>query len=209
MSSGKPTNVPRKLTARGAETRTRILDATTALLREHGPARTTVDDICVASGTSKSQLYHHFADKDAIVLAAVRAEADALIASQELILATVTTVGQLRGWRDQVVADNAAAGGRFGSTLGSLTTQLSDQSPAARAVLDESFARWGGLLASSLLRIRAEGGLAAEADVEALAIGIVAALQGGYILAQAARDSRPLAIALDMALDRVRSLALE
>jgi TetR/AcrR family transcriptional repressor of nem operon len=201
--------VPPKLTARGAETRARILEATTALLREHGPARTTMDNICVVSGASKSQLYHHFGDKDAIVLAAVRAEAEALLASEELILATVTTIEQLQGWRDGVVADNAAAGGRFGCTLGSLTTQLSDQNPAARAVLDESFARWGGLLASGLLRIREEGGLTPEADVGALAISVVAALQGGYILAQAARNSEPLAIALDMALDRVRSLALE
>jgi TetR/AcrR family transcriptional regulator, transcriptional repressor for nem operon len=209
MGSDEPTDVPRKLTARGAETRTRILKATTALLRERGPARTTMDDICLASGTSKSQLYHHFGDKDAIVVAAVRAEAEGLIASEERILATVTTIEHLQGWRDGIVADNAAAGGRFGCTLGSLTTQLSDQSPAARAVLDESFATWRGLLASGLLRIRDEGGLAPEADVDALAIGVVAALQGGHILSQAARDSAPLAIALDMALDRVRSLAVE
>jgi TetR/AcrR family transcriptional repressor of nem operon len=201
--------VPRKLTPQGAETRTRILEATTALLCEHGPARTTIEAICVASGTSRSQLHQHFGDKDAIIVAAVRAEAEALIASEKRVLATVTTIEHLRAWRDSVVADNAAVGGRFGCTLGSLTTQLSDHSPAARAVLDESFAKWGELLASGLLRIREAGGLAPDADVGALATGVVAALQGGYILAQAARDCEPLALALDMALERVRSASWE
>lgn len=43
--------------------------------------------------------------------------------------------------------------------------------------------------------------------MQRLAVGIVAALQGGSILAQAARESQALADALDMALARVRALA--
>jgi hypothetical protein len=34
----------------------------------------------------------------------------------------------------------------------------------------------------------------------------MAALQGGYLLAQTARDVRPMEVALDMALDHVRTL---
>ena len=38
-----------------------------------------------------------------------------------------------------------------------------------------------------------------------LAVGVMAALQGGYLLAQTAHDSRPMEVALDMAINHVRS----
>ncbi|WP_051809985.1 TetR/AcrR family transcriptional regulator [Actinoplanes subtropicus] len=56
-----------RLTARGAATRERIVLAAAELMTVQGVATTTLDEIRVASGTSKSQLYHHFADKDALV----------------------------------------------------------------------------------------------------------------------------------------------
>ena len=46
-----------------------------------------------------------------------------------------------------------------------------------------------------------------EADPERLAIGLLAAVQGGYLLAQTARDSEPMRIALDLAIDQVRGFA--
>ena len=72
----------RNPTPRVSDTRERILLATAALLRERGAAATTLDDICVASATSKSQLCDHVGDKDAIVLAAVEARAVGLLADQ-------------------------------------------------------------------------------------------------------------------------------
>jgi hypothetical protein len=38
-----------------------------------------------------------------------------------------------------------------------------------------------------------------------LTTGVIAALQGGYLLAQTARDTKPMEIALDMALAHVRT----
>ena len=51
------------------------------------------------------------------------------------------------------------------------------------------------------------GALRPEADVTTLTTGIMAALQGGYLLAQTARDIAPVKIALDMALAHVRTYA--
>jgi hypothetical protein len=55
--------------------------------------------------------------------------------------------------------------------------------------------------------MRAAGVLSGDADPAALATGIVAALQGGYLLARTARDVAPMKIALDMAVDRVKAYA--
>lgn len=193
--------------ARGSDTSERILLATAALLRERGEAATTLDDICAASASSKSQLSHHFADKDALVLAAVKTEATGLLADQQRTLANVRDVDDLQRWRDAIVARNAAGTGRHGCVLGTLTTQLSDRNEPARAVLEDAFDRWRDLLAACLEHLRVTRQLDPQADVPRLAVGIMAALQGGYILAQAARDSRLLEDALDMALARVRAHA--
>jgi AcrR family transcriptional regulator len=47
-------------------TRERILDAAEALLRRHGPAKTTVVDVARALGMSHANVYRHFASKAAL-----------------------------------------------------------------------------------------------------------------------------------------------
>jgi len=55
-------------------------------------------------------------------------------------------------------------------------------------------------------RLQAEGILPEELDVAPLATGFVAAVQGGYLLAQTARDVTPMAFAVDMAIAHLRLL---
>jgi TetR/AcrR family transcriptional repressor of nem operon len=71
-----------------------------------------------------------------------------------------------------------------------------------RAKLEDAFQTCQSYSASGLRRMQDRGELNAEADV-ALATGVVAALQGGLILAQAARSEKPLRAALDLAVGRV------
>jgi hypothetical protein len=53
--------------------------------------------------------------------------------------------------------------------------------------------------------MKSNGRLSEEADPQMLATGIMAALQGGYVLAQAAHDPGPMHVALDLAMDSVRA----
>ena len=55
--------------------------------------------------------------------------------------------------------------------------------------------------------MKANDTLSEDADPATLATGIMAALQGGYVLAQAARDPAPMRIALELAMDSVRAHA--
>ncbi|WP_424983830.1 TetR family transcriptional regulator C-terminal domain-containing protein [Labedaea rhizosphaerae] len=80
-----------------------------------------------------------------------------------------------------------------------------DQDDQARATLAQSFVAWEGLLAAGLRRMRESGVLRPDADPDKLATGLMAALQGGYLLAETAHDVKPVEIALDMALDHVKS----
>jgi hypothetical protein len=57
--------------------------------------------------------------------------------------------------------------------------------------------------------MQAKGTLSPKADPQQLAIGLMAALQGGYLLANTAHDVRPMEIALDLALEHLKSYLTE
>ncbi|HEV2260271.1 MAG TPA: hypothetical protein VGS06_44765 [Streptosporangiaceae bacterium] len=54
--------------------------------------------------------------------------------------------------------------------------------------------------------MHARGDLPASVDPDDLALATLAALQGGLLLAQVQRDTRPLEVALDAMLDRIQAL---
>jgi hypothetical protein len=54
-----------------------------------------------------------------------------------------------------------------------------------------------------------KGALRLDADPDQLSVGLMAALQGGYLLASTARDVRPMEIALDLALSHIKSYLTE
>ena len=196
-----------RLTARGAATRARILQAATELMYFKGVGAVTLDEVRAASGTSKSQLYRHFPDKDALVREVIAMQATQLLERQEQLLRRVSSFRGLQRWRDAILQRNRLRNGAYGCELGSLANELADQDEDARVALAGYFRTWEGLLVEGLERMRQNGTLRPEVDSVRIATGLMAALQGGYLLAQIARDSAPMAVALDMALDHIRSYA--
>jgi hypothetical protein len=84
---------------------------------------------------------------------------------------------------------------------------LADQDEDARVALARHFASWEALLVAALERMRDKHVLRDEADPRTLGTGIMAALQGGYLMAQMAKDGAPMHTALEMAFDHLRSFA--
>lgn len=190
------------LTARGAATRSRIVNAAADLIYKHGVDRTSLDDVMAAGGVSKSQLYHYFADKEALVLDVIALQTERVLMAQEPHLAALDSLPALRAWRDAIVRINKAARAK-GCPLGSLASELANDSEPARRQLAASFAMWRGRIEQGLGKMRERGELATEADPHELALALLGAVQGGLILAKTTRSSRPLEVALDMAIDHV------
>lgn len=174
---------------------------------ERGVAKTSLSDVRVASETSKSQLHQHFVDKEALVREVISYRAARLLEQQHQRLQRLDSLRGLELWRDALVERNALRQGAYGCPLGSLAAEVADQDEEARKEVERYFAAWQGLLSDGLKRMRGNGALRADADPGALAIGLLAALQGGYLLAQTARSVRPMEVALDMAIAHVRSFA--
>ena len=196
----------RRLTSRGRETRERILAAAAELIFDRGVAETTLEDIRAAAGVSGSQVYHYFADKQALVRAVIDHQADAVLAAQGTYLDHLDTVGGLRAWRDLLVGHQRTLECRGGCPLGTLGAELAEIDDVARMAVARGFGRWEARIRDGLRAMRDRGELPVGADPDDLALATLAALQGGLLLAQVQRDPRPLAVALDAMIDRIEAL---
>ena len=193
------------LTARGAATRDRIVHAAADLMYVKGVHATTLDDVRAATGTSTSQLYRHFPDKDSLVHAVIALRGHQIMTRETQRLGRFNSFSGLVRWRNALIQANALHNGAYGCALGSMANELSDQDEQARTLLADLFKTWEELIAAGLERMQAKGALKPDADPEQLAIGLMAALQGGYLLANTAHDVRPMEIAIDQALEHLKS----
>jgi TetR/AcrR family transcriptional regulator, transcriptional repressor for nem operon len=184
-----------RLTPKGERTRARIVAAAARLIYERGVAGTTLDDVKAASGVSGSQMYHYFPDKDELVEAVIAYQADVIAGGQRQ--ADLGSPEGLRAWRDMVIAQAGSAEGKGGCPLGSLAGQLAETDPRARALLAAGFGQWQAAIGDGLRRLHRAGQLPDGTDPDALAVTLLAALQGGLLLAQVQRNTRPLATAVD------------
>jgi TetR/AcrR family transcriptional repressor of nem operon len=189
-------------TARGAATRERIVGTAAKLIRDRGVANFNLDTLRAESGTSKSQLYHYFADKDDLMLAVIRRQAEGVLATHHDYLSTATSIAGLRRWRDAVVALAAHTGCAGGCPLGSLVPGLAE-APRSRAELAEGFERWQAEFVARFKAIRGRNTAKQERELADLATTLLASLQGGLLLAQTRRSTRPLELALDAAIDHI------
>ncbi len=209
MSSKAPGSKPAgPLTRKGQQTRQRIVAAAADLILQQGVAGTTLDDVRAQAGVSSSQIYHYFADKEALVRAVVDYRAQTVVGEiHEPALAAIEGIDGLRAWRDMIVSIQRDADCRGGCPLGSLGGELAELDHVARCDVAAGFARWEAAISSCLSGMRDRGQIIAAADPGQLATAILAALQGGLALAQVERNVRPLAAALDVMISLVASLA--
>jgi AcrR family transcriptional regulator len=172
-----------------------------------GVNNTTLDDVIATSAISKSQLYHYFQDKTELVRGVVELVGKRLIDRETASLSRINSLGALRRWGTALVRANAPQHGAYGCAIGSLANEVADQDAIAREALAALFEAWRSLLTNALRRCADNGALKPEADPEILAAGLLAALQGGYLLAQTAHDVKPMQTALDMAFAHIESYA--
>jgi TetR/AcrR family transcriptional regulator, transcriptional repressor for nem operon len=194
--------------SRDATTRQRILEGAAALIHRQGVAATDLHQVARATDIDPAHVRHEFADKEILVRAAVQHQAEMLLAYQEHLLGDLRTWRGLEGWARSVV-EATRASGAYGCPVGALVGQLAEHSDDIRNCLDQAFRAWESQLAAALRRMQAHGELDPAANAMDLAVGLLAALQGGLILAQTALDERRLQAALKMALGHVASARIQ
>lgn len=149
------------------------------LLWTKGYEATSLDDLCEATGLSRSSFYATFGSKRKLLLQSVDHYVEQRTADLGEILSRPLPVRDvfailLNGFVDRIVAGT----GRRGCFLGNCAAELPRNDRAALAVVREGLGRTESVFAEALARGKARGELAAGTDVVALARYLVASIQG-------------------------------
>ena len=184
-----------RLTPKGARTRARIVEEAAALIHERGVAGTTLDDVKAAAEVSGSQLYHYFPDKNDLVQAVIDYQADTIVYHQRHALSSLPN--GVEAWRNKVITAAKRTEAKGGCPLGSLGGQLAESDPEARALIAAGFDQWAAAIGDALRSLHADGKLPPGIDPDDLATTLLATLQGGLLLAQVQRSTRPFETAVD------------
>jgi TetR/AcrR family transcriptional repressor of nem operon len=191
-----------ELTAKGRATRARILAVAAELILAKGVAGTQIEDVRKAAGVSGSQMTHYFRDKRTLIKDVIAWQADKMLELPEL-----DSFAALQRWAATVVERQTARGFQGGCDFGSLAGQLVESDDETRRDLAQGFERWLEAFRRGLDSMRARGDLREDADPDALAQSLLAALQGGLLLSQTLRRADPLRNSLDAALTYLGSFA--
>jgi AcrR family transcriptional regulator len=175
-----------------SDTRTRLLTATNELFRQWGYHGTSLKKITAAAGAPVGSLYHFFpGGKD------------------ELTRAVITTTGEAYRQLFEAIADEAgnaadAVENFFDGAaevleqtgyidpcpIGTIAREVASTNADLRTATDSVFGSWIGALSS---RFQSEGLTHDIADE--LATTVVAALEGGFVLARVRHDAELMRIA--------------
>jgi AcrR family transcriptional regulator len=189
-------------------TRCRIVEAAAGLMFTRGIASTSMDQVRAEAGVSGSQLALYFADKRALVRAVIAWQSDRVIEfNTKHGSVALDSFEALRDWADRHIEMQQALDFVVGCRLGALAGQLGACDELTRTELAIGFDRWTQVVRDGLEAMRARGLLCQGAPIEQLTTMLVAAHQGGALVAQAKRDVTPLREALDGALDYIASFA--
>ncbi|MGW1490531.1 TetR/AcrR family transcriptional regulator [Streptomyces sp. NPDC002402] len=159
----------------------RLIEATRELLWERGYVGTSPKAIQQQAGAGQGSMYHHFAGKPDLALAAIRRTAEEMRASAEAALGVEGTAYErissyLLRERDVL----------RGCPVGRLTMDpdvIADDE--LRAPVEETLSRLRGRLAAIVQEGRERGELSTALVPAEIAATIVATVQGGYVLARA------------------------
>jgi TetR/AcrR family transcriptional regulator, transcriptional repressor for nem operon len=197
-----------RLTRKGLATRGRIVDVAARLMFERGVANTSIDEVRNTAGVGGSQISHYFRDKRDLTRQVIAARRDDVMAFHtQSRLGALDSFEALRAWADACVADIDTVYRLGGCVYGSLALELIDADDEIRDDLADGYDQWLELFQTGLTSMRRRGDLRSDADPRHLAAALVIAHQGGAMLTHATGDAEPLRVAVNAAVDYVRSFA--
>jgi TetR/AcrR family transcriptional regulator, transcriptional repressor for nem operon len=197
-----------RLTRKGLATRARIVGVAARLMFERGVANTSIDEVRNTAGVGGSQISHYFRDKRDLTRRVIAARRnDVMTFHTRPQLGALDSPEALQAWADACVADIDTVYRRGGCVYGSLAGELIDADDEVHNDLADGYDQWLELFETGLTAMRRRGDLRPDATPRHLAVSLVIAHQGGAMLTHATGDAEPLRVAVNAAVDYVRSFA--
>jgi len=193
--------------AKGAETRGRIVRAAADLFRKQGVRATSPEEVIEASGTGKGQFYHYFKSKEGLVHEVLQTHLEAIKMGTAPINYEVASWHDLERWFLAHLDVQRRFRMTRGCPFGTVGNELTPNDELVRQDLNLIFEVMRHRLAAFFIKEKATGRLAEEANEEQLADFCLATIQGAMLLGKIRRDSRPVETAVREALVHLKGYA--
>ena len=177
-------------TARGDETRRRILTVAADLFHRQGVAATSPDQIIEASGTGKGQFYHYFKNKEGLVHEVLQSYLDAIRNGGGPLNYEIASWDDLERWFEAQLALQKSYRMTRGCPFGTIGNEVTDNDELIRQDLSLIFEIAKAKIAAFFIREKASGRLESTAHEEKLADFCIAMMQGAMLMGKVKRDSR-------------------
>jgi len=179
--------------SKGMETRSRVIDSAIGLINRKGIRNTSVRDVIEETGVKKGNLYFHFSSKDELCTAIIDEAAERYFAYLAKSIASDDPLGKIGDILSAVLAYHRKRRFDGGCIFGNTALEASDTDEAYAALVRGVFDRWVSILADLLREAARRGELPKGIRPEPMARHIVAALEGGVMMARLYKKEAPLA----------------
>jgi AcrR family transcriptional regulator len=195
--------------ARGNETKLRIIQVSADLFHKQGVRGTSPDQIIEASETGKGQFYHYFKSKEGLIH-------EVLLAHLENIQKATAPVNyEIHSWQDleRWFQDHIEAQKSFNMTrgcpFGTIANEVTQDDELIRQDISLIFEVVKHKLAAFFIKEKAKGRLAPQANEEQLADFCIATIQGGMLMGKIKRSSQAVESIVQEALGHLRDYVLQ
>lgn len=157
-----------------------------------GYEATSLDDLCEATGLSRSSLYAAFGDKHDLLLQSLDLYSDRAAARFAALLAVPPIQAALRRILDDFIGQIIAGPGQRGCFIGNCAAELARGDRDAMTRVRRSLARNEVIFRDALAAARTRGELPSSADPGALARFLTSGFQGLRLVGKANPDRAAL-----------------
>jgi TetR/AcrR family transcriptional repressor of nem operon len=193
-----------QITSKGQATRDRIVIAAAALFRDFGVAATTIERIRSTALVSGSQISHYFGSRVNLIRAVIDWYSTEIVADHDAIRRDQATSmeARLSYWATRLRERHSIGECGNECAFGALASELVEQGDVLRAALAAGYRRWADCICDDLQPAER---WPLDLDRTGMAFALLAAHQGGSLIAHISANPAALAVSLDAAVAVARS----
>jgi TetR/AcrR family transcriptional repressor of nem operon len=198
----------RARSARGEETRRRIISAACELFHKQGYVATSPDEIIEASRTGKGQFYHYFKSKEDLIHQVLQDRLEAIKSGTRSFNRAITSWQELEGWFFAHIELQKSFSMTRGCPFGTIGNEVTETDELIRQDINLIFEVIKNNVAAFFIKEKAAGRLAGEVSEDRLADFCVATIQGALLIGKIRRNSQPAEAAVREALVHLKRYAV-
>jgi AcrR family transcriptional regulator len=197
----------RPKSAKGVQTKARIIRAAADLFHKQGVSATSPDDVIETSNTGKGQFYHYFKSKEGLVHEVLQSHLHAIKTGTAPIDYEISSWQDLESWFLSHVQLQSTFGMKRGCPFGTIGNEVREGDELIRQDLSLIFEVMKSKLAAFFIREKAKSRLSKDAKEDHLADFCIAAVQGAMLMGKIQRNSAVTEVSLREAFSHLRSYA--